>query len=346
VEALAAARSAVEATTASERADPSEATVGSAPERPPAAGLKVVVLVNASAGAAALQGADRLGEALAEAFETSGLSVEIELVGGEDMRAAAEAARDRAHRAEIGAVAVGGGDGTISTVAGVLAGTGIPLGILPLGTLNHFAKDLGLPADVDEAVVIIARGETRTVDVAEVNGRVFVNNSSIGLYPLMVLDRERRRASHGYRKWSATALAAVRVLRHFSLRRLTLRAEGISEPCRTPLLFIGNNRYEIAGRSLGGRGSLEDGELCVYVAKQHSRLALIWLGVRSLLGWLDEDRDLRILNLRSAEIATRRRRLLVALDGEIALLTVPLRYRIRPGALKVFAPRAARDERV
>jgi diacylglycerol kinase family enzyme len=306
--------------------------------RPP---LKLVALVNAAAGTAERQRRKPLQESLPAAFEEHGLSAELQLAGGEDMRIAAEAARDRALRGDIDAVAVGGGDGTISTIAGVLAGTGVPVGLLPLGTLNHFAKDLGIPADLDQAVAVIAKGETRLVDVAEVNGRVFINNSSVGLYPHMVLDRERRRSLHGYRKWTAMVLASLKVLRRFPLRRLSIRAEGWTEPCRTPLLVVGNNRYELAGLSLGGRGRLDDGELCLYVTKQQSRLGLIWLAIRSALGFIDEARDLRTFNVRSAEIETRRRRLLVALDGEIDLLSVPLRYRIRPGALKVFAPAPA-----
>jgi diacylglycerol kinase family enzyme len=86
-------------------------------------------------------------------------------------------------------VVAGGGDGTVNAVAGVLAGTEKPLGVLPLGTLNHFAKDLGIPHEVERAVQLLGTGAPRRVDVAEVNGRVFVNNSSIGVYPLAVRER-------------------------------------------------------------------------------------------------------------------------------------------------------------
>jgi YegS/Rv2252/BmrU family lipid kinase len=300
--------------------------------------LKLVALVNAGAGAAERREPEAFRAEVAAAFEARGVSAEVMALPGAGMKGAAEMARDRALRGEIDAVVVGGGDGTISTVAGVLAGTGVRMGVLPLGTLNHFAKDLGIPPDIEGAVDAIVRGETRPVDVAEVNGRVFVNNSSIGLYPHMVRDRDRRRRLHGYRKWTAMALASLQVLRYFPIRRLSIRAEGWTEPCRTPLLFVGNNRYEVAGRSLGGRGRLDDGELCLYVAVQQSRLGLIWLVLRTALGFPRAPRELRMFSVRSADIAARRKRLLVAVDGEVDLLYTPLHYRIRPAALRVFAP--------
>ena len=118
-------------------------------------------------------------------------------------------------RGETDAIVVGGGDGSIRTLASVLAGTDVPLGVLPLGTLNHFAKDLGIPLQVEEAAAIIAAGRTRVVDLAEVNGETFINNSSIGIYPYMVIDRERRRARHKLAKWMAMVPAFFRMLRHF-----------------------------------------------------------------------------------------------------------------------------------
>ena len=120
-----------------------------------------------------------------------GSTAGIELVEGGDAELRCRAIAERGDPLLI----VGGGDGTISAAAGALAGTGTALGILPLGTLNHFARDLGIPLDLDEAALTIARGKERRVDVAEMNGRTFINNSAVGLYPLMVIDRERSRAA-------------------------------------------------------------------------------------------------------------------------------------------------------
>ena len=133
-------------------------------------------------------------------------------------------------------VVAGGGDGTISAVAGALAGSDTRLGILPLGTLNHFARDLGIPFDPDAAARLIAQGRDRRVDVAEVNGRVFINNSAVGLYPLMVRDREAQRSKLGRSKRGAMAVAAGRTLLRFSSQRLVLTVITERGRVATPLL--------------------------------------------------------------------------------------------------------------
>ena len=173
------------------------------------------MLLNAGAGTASHRGADGLRGDLAAALEALDVSAEFEFCSGPDLKRFAEGALARAQAAEIDAVVVGGGDGSIRTVASVLAGTNVPLGILPLGTLNHFAKDLGIPLHLKEAAQVIAKGKTRAVDLAEVNGETFINNSSIGIYPYIVLDRERRRAHHKLAKWMAMVPALFRVLKHF-----------------------------------------------------------------------------------------------------------------------------------
>lgn len=137
-----------------------------------------------------------------------------------DGRELADAVRTAASsNAEV--VVVGGGNGSISTAAGVLAGGTKPLGVLPLGTLNHFAKDLGIPLTLDDAVETIARGHVRQVDVSEVNGRVFVNNSSIGLYPRAVAVRDQHRAQHSWSKWPAMVYGSFTVVREFRLLRVS-----------------------------------------------------------------------------------------------------------------------------
>jgi len=297
---------------------------------------RVGVLLNAASGKSG--GGGNLQAALESAFGKHALSANLEFLKGEDLRAGAERALQKATRGELDAIVAGGGDGTISTMAGVLAGSDIPLGIIPLGTLNHFAKDLKIPLDLDEAVGLIAAGDVRSVDIGEVNGRIFINNSSIGLYPYLVLERERRRRRERLPKWVAMILAGLRGLRYFPLRRLSIRAAGMAEAYRSPCVFVGNNVYQIKGPSLGTRDRLDEGELSVYVAKQHSRLALLWLSCRAFFGFLNEQRDLRRFNIPAVEISSHHRRLLVSFDGEIETMRSPLHYRIGPHALRVFAP--------
>jgi diacylglycerol kinase family enzyme len=263
---------------------------------------------------------------------------ELKFCEGAELRLLAQKALASAKAGEIDAVVVGGGDGSIRTVAGVLAGSGVPLGILPLGTLNHFAKDLGIPLNLGEAAEVIAKGAQREVDLAEVNGETFINNSSIGIYPYMVLDRERRRAQHKIAKWMAMVPALFRVARHFPRRRLALSAEGWTRPYRTPCLLIGNNEYRIEFPTLGRRHHLDQGKLSVYVVKQRRPWGLFWMIWRMAFGKVGQARDVESFRLSDLEVRSKTSRLPVALDGEVEFMRPPLHYRSRPQALQVIVP--------
>jgi diacylglycerol kinase family enzyme len=298
----------------------------------------VVVLVNAGSGTVRARRGQALRDEIAALFEERGVRASVALVRSRDIGAAADRAVADFGRGDARAVVIGGGDGSVRAVVGAAAGSGLPLGVLPLGTLNHFARDLGLPLDLGGAVDVIARGHTRVVDVAEVNGRVFVNNSSIGIYPLMVRDRDRRVRRGGWKKWTAMMVASARALWRFPLRRLSICVAGRVEPYRTPCLFVGNNEYRLSLGAFGTRERLDTGALWLGVARTQSRASLLWLGLRSAIGVIDSARDLQAVKADSAEIRARTRRLLVAMDGEVEAMRPPLMYRVRPGALTVFAP--------
>ena len=295
------------------------------------------MLLNASAGTAAGKKRDDLRAELEAAVRKHAISASFEFAPGSELRAAAEHAVKRASAGEIDAIVAAGGDGTIRTVASAVAGTDIPLGIIALGTLNHFAKDLKIPLRIDDAVAVISGGVHRSVDVGEANGEIFVNNSSIGIYPYVVLDRDRRRKRHGLSKWPAMMMAGFRAFWNLPLRRLRIRAQNWQEACRSPCVFIGNNEYHLQGSSFGSRERLDGGELCLFVARQQGRLALLWVAVRCIAGWVDQ-RDLRTVATPAVEVTSRRKRLLVAFDGEIQWMQTPLHYRTRPAALRVLAP--------
>ena len=303
--------------------------------------MRVLVLLNATAGAFVGRPVEEIREAVVAGFAARSVAAEVELLPPGKLAARAQEARQKAQANEIDAVIAGGGDGTIATVAAALAETGIPMGVLPLGTLNHFAKDLGIPLDLQDAVDVIAAGHDRAVDAGEVNGRIFLNNSSIGVYPYMVLDREKRRRREGLKKWSAMILAALKTMRLFPLRRLRVHVAGWTELCRTPCLFVGNNRYRMDLFALGRRERMDGGELWLYIARQQTRLSLIWFTFRALIGLTDAARDLQIFDVKTAEIGSRAQRLNIATDGEVESMRPPLHYRIRPGALRVYAPSAA-----
>lgn len=298
--------------------------------------MKAAVLLNPSAG---VRGAVvRADVARIEGlFSARGVTARVEEVPPPEMSVAVRQAAGQ----DLDVLVVGGGDGTVSAAAAVLAGGPTPLGILPLGTRNHFAKDLGLPLDLAEAVGVIARGRSRAVDVGQANDRVFVNNSSIGLYPRAVAGREALRARTGSHKRVAMARAALRTLLEPPILRVTLRMLDGGVSLMTPLVFVGNNKYEMGLRGVGRREALDRGELWVYLARhtgRRSRRHLVRLGLRAFLGRLDQARDFLGLGLTELLVEDRRRTLEVAFDGEVCEVTPPIRYQVRPGALRVIVP--------
>jgi diacylglycerol kinase family enzyme len=247
---------------------------------------------------------------------------------------------ERAAAEGADALVAGGGDGTVSHAAGAALAAGMTLGVIPLGTLNHFARDAGIPLDLDLAVAAIAAGHVRRVDAAEVNGRIFVNTSSVGLYPMMVDEREAQRRKLGRSKRLAMLVASLRALRHFNRKRLSIRIESREATIETPLLFVGNNRYDTRLTTLGARARLDGGELCLYAPLARTRLHFLGLAMRGLFGRLDQQRDFVALDgISEAEIAAGATALKVSTDGETNLMATPLRYRIHPGALRLLVPR-------
>jgi YegS/Rv2252/BmrU family lipid kinase len=297
-----------------------------------AASRQVLVCVNRSSGGTARgeQEAEQIREALAEA----GLAARVELLPGGGIGAQAE--RAVSDKAEL--LIVGGGDGSISAAAAVLAGTEVKLGILPLGTRNHFARDLGIPLDLAEAARLIATGSARRIDVAEVNGRAFINTSAIGLYPRMVMDRDQQRRRLGRSKRLAMLVASVRTLARFGHYRLTLTVDDRKERVETPLLFVGNNDYRLDLGAPGRRDSLEDGRLSVFVMRKNSRRGFVAASIRALFNRTRPDDMVRLDDVERLTVGSRRSHLVISVDGEVVRETPPLTYRIRKGALQVIAP--------
>jgi diacylglycerol kinase family enzyme len=296
----------------------------------------VAVIINAGAGLGYC--AEFVGQLHAK-FAAHGMLADVALArSGKELIEAARAALAR--RAPV--VAAGGGDGTINAVASVLVGTDVKYGVLPLGTLNHFAKDLKIPLDLDGAIANLAHGQPARVDVGEVNGRIFLNNSSLGLYPDIVRDRERQQRRLGRGKWPAFCLAVLSALKRYPFLSVRLEADGQARVRRTPFVFIGNNAYQMQGLNIGERTRLDEGRLSLYVAQGPTRLGLLRLAWHALTGRLAQQRDFDALSVRELDIETPHRRLRVATDGEVTVMQPPLAYRIRPGALTVLVPHATR----
>lgn len=232
-----------------------------------------------------------------------------------------------------------GGDGTVSGIAAAVAEAGKTLGVLPLGTLNNFSKDLGIPQDLAEAVRIIIEGNTTTIDLAEVNGRVFINNSSIGLYPKIVREREQQQERLGHGKWRAAFWAALRNFRFSPFLKVRIEVDGKTFLRKTPFVFVGNNRYEMDTFNIGRRAALDGGKLSVYFLHRGGRFGVIMLLLRTLTGTVGQWRDFEEVLTETVTIQTRRRRLHVAFDGEVDVMETPLEFKILPQALKVISPR-------
>lgn len=293
--------------------------------------MKIEVIINAGAGA---DGKEDIQDQLVEMFRASGIEARVSLArtGTEVTEFARQAARSDAD-----AVVAGGGDGTISSVASEMIGSDKALGILPFGTLNHFAKDLQIPLDLEGAVQTIIAGHTIEVDFGEVNGRIFLNNSSLGLYPSIVREREKKqRLGHG--KWPAFVWAALSVLRRYPFLEIRLSVAGKQLTLKTPFVFIGNNEYAMETLNIGGRARLDAGKLSLYLTHRTGRLGLIRLTLRALFGGLRQEKDFLALHTEEIWLGTKDRRLRVALDGEVTVMEPPLHYRVRPRELRVLAP--------
>jgi diacylglycerol kinase family enzyme len=292
----------------------------------------MVVIVNPRAGG---HGAP---ENLAATLKKAGLDAEVRSPQGDD-----QFSRLARAAVEQGATTVvaAGGDGTVSAVAGPLVGSESTLGVLPLGTLNHFARDARIPHSLEEAISVLADGEQRQVDCGEVNDRIFVNNSSLGLYPAVVRRRKEQQRL-GKSKAQAFAWAALSVFRRHPNLGLRIEADGGTVERRTPLLFVGNNRYDLEGLRIGHRERLDAGRLCLFLAQASGRLGLLRLALSALLGRATGAAGLDVLELEHVTITAHRKMLEIATDGEVASMQTPLRYRVRPGALRLLVPRHSR----
>lgn len=291
------------------------------------------VFVNSSSGWDAKEGAP---ERLRRTFEAAGIQADVEYVkAGVNL---AEKSREAvASGAEL--IVAGGGDGTISAAAAGVAGSGATFGVLPVGTLNHFARDLHLPLDLDEAARLITEGKDAEVDVAEVNGKIYINNSILGLYPIYRFLKARHEKRLGSKRL-ALLMAAASVFRRYPLLRVRFHAGDLHIERKTPYVLIANNRHAMEGYHLGARESMTEGKLWVYIMRDRGRWGLFNLLLRLAAGRFRGPDDFDIFPAEEVWVeANRGKRIGVALDGEIAVMDTPLHYRILPRALKVRVPR-------
>lgn len=295
--------------------------------------LRTVLILNPKAGPYRELALARC-ETVLELLRSHGWQTEI--VEASDGLVMSMAAR-RAIEQGADIVVAAGGDGTVGAVAAVVAGSRAALGVMPFGTLNHFARDLRIPLDPQAAARVLLLGRIANVDVGQVNGRIFINNSSLGLYPSIVRYRESRERT-GWSRLVAFAAACMVVLRRYRFLRLHMEVDGEIYDRRSPFLVVANNRYEVEGLRLGRRKRLDEGALSLYIADRTGRFGLLRIAISALFKRLRTNRDFVIVPAQKLTVQAHRKRIHVALDGEVMKMHPPLRYSIRPGLLRVICP--------
>lgn len=227
-------------------------------------------------------------------------------------------------------IAAYGGDGTQSAVAGILAGTQAVMAPLPGGTLNHFTKDLGINQDLDTAINELTSAKPRSIDIAMVNNRYVINNSSVGLYPSTLQMRDEM-TKQSISKWPAAIMASVKAFWRYRLYTVTIN----NETFRTPFVFIGNDDYQLEDQLIGNRVRLDEGILSVYAIAATGRRSLVKVFLRALLRQLKSTDEVKIWKTDQLTIETKKSRIRISRDGEHEVIESPLRYKIIPGGLRI-----------
>lgn len=292
---------------------------------------QLVVIVNEGSGSVA-----HLTTNCAALFKSHNLEpVVLSARDGKELQSHVKRAANEHARAIIAA----GGDGTINTFAQALAGSTVPLGVIPSGTFNYVAKNLGIPEEAENAAALIAAHHTVAIDTPTVNDRVFLNNASIGLYATAIWQREQQQARFGRHRWVAFVAALYAMMRPGRLLDIEVETDNATRRFRTHILFVGNNARQLEDYNLKGSDCLARGSLVFHVAKPHGRLGLLILALRLIFGHTTQADELESFCSSNVTISARRRRALrVAVDGELVRLHLPLKFSIRRKALTMLLP--------
>lgn len=279
----------------------------------------------------------REAEAIDRAMAVLGPEAELCHVKGRDI---AETAR-AAVRDGYGTVVAAGGDGTIMAVASALNGSDCALGVLPLGTFNFFARGYGIPEDPEGAAKVIAAGHSRSIDLGAVNGRLFLNNASIGVYPAILKERETV-----YRRWGRRRIAAHwSVLKTFwrftRPLKVEIEVEGQRRRFRTPLVFAARSAFQLEHFGLQGADCIRQGGFAVFVAPDEGRMGLLSDAVRLAVKQMRLGEDFELICADRLVIHVKRRRQLVACDGEKFAMDGPLEFEMVRNAFRIIVPDAA-----
>jgi len=306
-------------------------TANGTPREQPKLRAKATLFLNRSAGA-------KLPPGELEALRAAAAEEQVEILElGDSIDCAAEI-RDRLGRGTTLFIAAGG-DGTIHHVLQAIVSTEARLAVLPLGTYNHFARDLGIPLAWREALEVALTGESRQIDTGRVNDRFFVNNLSIGLYPELVARREER--GRHYPRWKARLYALYTTLRKYPHVNLAVAADHRHEVVRTHLFLVSNNPYELERFGVEApRSTLTEGRLSVYWLPHASRWMLMKMVARYATGRVRSIPGFRSFRTLRMQVQSARSQLKVGIDGEVFTMPTPLTVTAVPQSLLVKVPRA------
>nr|WP_157726458.1 diacylglycerol kinase family protein [Imhoffiella purpurea] len=298
-------------------------------------GSRILAVINPASGDADPSGPDPVMELLSRRLDERGVQVQRIPFEPDGLAGALSEALDE----QVSAICVAGGDGTLLGVVEALDGRRVPLGIVPRGTMNWMAKDLGIPLDLEAAVETLLDARVRYVDTARVNGAPFLCACMIGVSPLVARQRERERGSAPWSRWPRLVWQGLRLLRLYPHRRMRLIADGRSRRLRSHTVVVTNNLLETASGPLPRRTHLDAGRLGIYAVRKTSARDLIRLLTRVMLGdWLADDAVLTTAASEASLGVSGRRAISLMLDGEIRRLETPLRFSVEPRSVAMLVP--------
>ena len=300
--------------------------------------MKFLVILNRDGGTLRTTDLDAFADHVRETLGAAGHEVEIDAVAGSRIEKALKAAADRA---DLDVVMAGGGDGTISTAAGALAGSGRALAILPAGTMNLFARGLGIPQDIHAAVRAFADGVPHAVDIASANGRVFIHQFSIGMHAELIEKREGLEYGSRWGKITASARAAFQTLRNPPRLKVKLEIGGSEILANTSSIGVSNNVFDEG--HLPYADMPDKGELGIYITRARRRSDVLRFVAHMALGRWKNNPIVEIHRTDRVRLtlASKRKRFQCSIDGELCPLDRVTDIEIRPGALKVLLPAPA-----
>ena len=305
---------------------------------PLAADTPLFIVLNTGSGS---HRGNEVEDSIRRVLDEAGRRYELFKVGsGSDLGNAARQALQRA-RSEGGAVIAAGGDGTLNAVSNVVLGADVPFGILPQGTFNYFGRTYGISQDTETATRCLLDSVVEPVQVGQLNGHVFLVNASLGLYPDLLEDREAYKQRYGRSRWVALWSALVTLMRAHRQLNLQLDNGEQTRHLRTQTIVVGNNELQLEHIGIHEQTRLQQGQLVAMTARPLGTLALYGLVLRGLLSRMGEDEHVISFGFKHLRVnlSHRRRRVKVAMDGEIRWMQSPLEFRVAEQPLPLLVPR-------